>query len=70
MYTVNVLVFWRSLNNNGHHREVPLMVRFLPQIQMTQPLKLSYSEKLGKLESQYGRLLVSFHSLFMGTFTE
>lgn len=30
----------------------------LPQIQMTQPLKQSYSEKLNQLESQYGRLLV------------
>nr|XP_023651005.1 dystonin isoform X2 [Paramormyrops kingsleyae] len=31
----------------------------ISEIQMTQPLKLSYSEKLGKLESQYGRLLNS-----------
>lgn len=37
----------------------------LLQIQINQPLKASYSEKLGKLESQYGKLLVSiFHLLF------
>ncbi|XP_016332652.1 dystonin isoform X11 [Sinocyclocheilus anshuiensis] len=29
----------------------------MSEIQMTQPLKQSYSEKLNKLESQYGRLL-------------
>lgn len=29
------------------------------QIQMTAPLKLSYAEKLHKLESQYSKLLVS-----------
>ncbi|KAL1263492.1 hypothetical protein QQF64_006231, partial [Cirrhinus molitorella] len=31
----------------------------MSEIQMTQPLKQSYSEKLNKLESQYGRLLKS-----------
>ncbi|XP_048863754.1 dystonin isoform X8 [Brienomyrus brachyistius] len=31
----------------------------ISEIQMSQPLKLSYSEKLSKLESQYGRLLNS-----------
>lgn len=30
-----------------------------PQIQMTPPLKLTYSEKLSKLEKQYETLLVS-----------
>ncbi len=32
---------------------------FFSQIQMTIPLKLSYSDKLNKLEKQYERLLVS-----------
>uniref|UniRef100_A0A673MBT5 Dystonin n=1 Tax=Sinocyclocheilus rhinocerous TaxID=307959 RepID=A0A673MBT5_9TELE len=33
----------------------------MSEIQMTQPLKQSYSEKLNKLESQYGRLLRQKH---------
>uniref|UniRef100_A0A9J7Z2G7 Dystonin n=1 Tax=Cyprinus carpio carpio TaxID=630221 RepID=A0A9J7Z2G7_CYPCA len=33
----------------------------MSEIQMTQPLKQSYSEKLKKLESQYGRLLRQKH---------
>lgn len=33
---------------------------YLSQIQMTQAQKLSYSDKLGNLEYQYGKLLVSF----------
>lgn len=32
---------------------------FFPQIQMNMPLKLTYSDKLNKLEKQYERLLVS-----------
>lgn len=32
---------------------------FLSQIQMNLPLKLTYSDKLNKLEKQYERLLVS-----------
>lgn len=32
---------------------------FFSQIQMTIPLKLTYSDKLNKLEKQYERLLVS-----------
>lgn len=31
---------------------------FFSQIQMTMPLKLSFSDKLNKLEKQYERLLV------------
>lgn len=31
---------------------------FFSQIQMNMPLKLSYSDKLNKLEKQYERLLV------------
>lgn len=34
------------------------------QIQMTAPLKLSYAEKLHKLESQYSKLLVSLSYIF------
>lgn len=34
------------------------------QIQMTAPLKLSYAEKLHKLESQYSKLLVSLSYFF------
>jgi hypothetical protein len=33
---------------------------YLSQMQMTQAQKLSYSDKLGNLEYQYGKLLVSF----------
>lgn len=33
---------------------------YLSQMQMAQAQKLSYSEKLGNLEYQYGKLLVSF----------
>lgn len=35
------------------------------QIQMTPPLKQSYSEKLAKLENHYRRLLVSVYYLFI-----
>uniref|UniRef100_A0A8C2G879 Dystonin n=1 Tax=Cyprinus carpio TaxID=7962 RepID=A0A8C2G879_CYPCA len=53
-------------SNLGNHRDfhkaieefqMSIKEARMSEIQMTQPLKQSYSEKLKKLESQYGRLL-------------
>lgn len=41
---------------------------FSSQIQMSPPLKLTYSEKLNKLEKQYELLLVSAQSLSFSCF--
>uniref|UniRef100_A0A8C2B6A3 Dystonin n=1 Tax=Cyprinus carpio TaxID=7962 RepID=A0A8C2B6A3_CYPCA len=57
-------------SNLGNHRDfhkaieefqMSIKEARMSEIQMTQPLKQSYSEKLKKLESQYGRLLRQKH---------
>lgn len=48
--------------------EVEANRMFSSQIQMNPPLKLTYSEKLNKLEKQYEILLVSDQSLSFSSF--